>query len=149
MLCGHTHLRRTLRLSAGTLVVNPGSVGWPAYEDDLPYPHVMEAGTPHARYAIVDDASGQWKVSFHAIDYEWDAAAQIADSRERPAVSRAAHRPRLSEVRNPRDADYGPHCRDGQGHKRTKPRNSGKRLARQGARKGESCTCAKSSAASS
>jgi predicted phosphodiesterase len=30
MLCGHTHLPRAMRLTSGTLIVNPGSVGWPA-----------------------------------------------------------------------------------------------------------------------
>jgi diadenosine tetraphosphatase ApaH/serine/threonine PP2A family protein phosphatase len=45
MLCGHSHLQRDLRLSTGALVLNPGSVGYPAYDDDTPYPHVMEAGT--------------------------------------------------------------------------------------------------------
>lgn len=58
LLCGHTHLQSAMRLPTGALVVNPGSVGWPAYDDDHPHPHVMEAGSPHARYAIADDASG-------------------------------------------------------------------------------------------
>lgn len=89
MLCGHTHLQRAMRLPAGPLIVNPGSVGWPAYGDDLPYPHVMEAGTPHARYAIVDDASGEWAVSFHGVDYDWDRAAAVAEGNARPDVARA------------------------------------------------------------
>lgn len=89
LLCGHTHLQRALRLPTGALVVNPGSVGWPAYDDDLPHPHVMEAGTPHARYAIVDDASGRWEVTFRAVDYDWDTAARIADSNRRPDVATA------------------------------------------------------------
>src|SRR4051812_19044863 len=29
LLCGHTHLQRSVRLGTGALVVNPGSVGWP------------------------------------------------------------------------------------------------------------------------
>jgi len=89
LLCGHTHLQRSLRLSTGALVVNPGSVGWPAYDDDFPHPHVMEAGTPHARYAIVDDTSGRWEVSFAAVEYDWEAAARIAESNSRPDVARA------------------------------------------------------------
>lgn len=58
LLCGHTHLHGSMRLPTGALVVNPGSVGLPAYDDDAPYPHVIEAGTPHARYAIIDNTSG-------------------------------------------------------------------------------------------
>ncbi len=88
LLCGHTHLQRSLRLATGALVVNPGSVGWPAYDDDLPYPHVMEAGTPHARYAIVDDTSGRWEVSFKLVEYDWESAARIAEANSRTDVAR-------------------------------------------------------------
>jgi predicted phosphodiesterase len=89
LLCGHTHLQRARRLPGGVLVVNPGSVGWPAYTDDEPHPHVMEAGTPHARYAVVDDASGQWAAELRAVDYDWTAAATIAERNDRPDVVRA------------------------------------------------------------
>jgi predicted phosphodiesterase len=89
MLCGHTHLPRARRLSCGTLIVNPGSVGWPAYEDDKPHPHVMEAGTPHARYATVDDETGRWEATFHAVEYDWESTARAAEQHGRPAVARA------------------------------------------------------------
>jgi hypothetical protein len=78
-----------MHLTTGSLVLNPGSVGWPAYDDDHPYPHVIEAGTPHARYAIADDASGQWRAEFRAVDYDWDRAAVIAEANSRPDVARA------------------------------------------------------------
>jgi predicted phosphodiesterase len=89
LLCGHTHLQRSMHLTTGALVVNPGSVGWPAYDDDHPYPHVMEAGTPHARYAIADDAGGQWRVDLRTVDYDWDQAAAMAEANGRPDVARA------------------------------------------------------------
>ena len=38
----------------GRLIVNPGSVGSPGYSDVNPFPHVIEAGTPDARYAILE-----------------------------------------------------------------------------------------------
>ena len=38
ILCGHTHISRTVSLGDGRLVVNPGSVGLPAYEDDRSLP---------------------------------------------------------------------------------------------------------------
>lgn len=53
ILCGHTHLPGTMRLDDGRLIVNPGSVGLPAYKDDHPWLHVVETGMLHARYAIV------------------------------------------------------------------------------------------------
>jgi hypothetical protein len=89
LLCGHTHLQRSMHLPTGALVVNPGSVGWPAYDDDRPYPHAMQAGTPHARYAVADDGRGRWDVEFHAVDYDWERAATIAESNGRADVARA------------------------------------------------------------
>lgn len=95
MLGGHTHLPRAIRLSCGTLVVNPGSVGWPAYEDDKPYPHVMEAGTPHARYATVDNETGRWVANFHRVDDDCDGTAQIADRNGRSDVARTLRTGRI------------------------------------------------------
>jgi len=89
LLCGHTHLQRSLRLSGGQLIVNPGSVGWPAYDDDAPFPHLIEAGTPHARYALVDDATGNWRVEFRTIEYPWAEAAALARRNKRPDVEHA------------------------------------------------------------
>ena len=75
VVCGHTHIPRTVWLSDGRLVVNPGSVGWPAYADDSPYPHVMEAGSPHARYAILEKNGYDWNVEHIVLTYDWARAA--------------------------------------------------------------------------
>ena len=48
----------------------------------------MEAGSPHARYAIVDDASGRWEVEFLTVEYDWEASARIAEVNGRPDVAR-------------------------------------------------------------
>jgi len=89
LLCGHSHVQRSLLLPTGALVVNPGSVGWPAYDDDVPYPHQMEAGTPHARYALVEQDDGSWRNAFHAVEYDWEQAARTAESNNRPDVAHA------------------------------------------------------------
>jgi hypothetical protein len=47
----------------------------------------MEAGTPHARYAVVDDTSGRWEVSFESVEYDWEAAARIAESNSRADIA--------------------------------------------------------------
>jgi predicted phosphodiesterase len=78
VVCGHSHVPRMVGLPDGRLVVNPGSVGVPAYEDDLPYPHVMEAGSPHARYAVLTRQSGGWAAEHVALPYLWDEAAEVA-----------------------------------------------------------------------
>lgn len=54
VLCGHSHLPRAMWLD-GRVIANPGSVGLPAYADEAPHHHVMEAGGPQARYGIVED----------------------------------------------------------------------------------------------
>ncbi|ASW00933.1 metallophosphoesterase family protein [Paraburkholderia aromaticivorans] len=84
ILCGHTHLQRSIKLDDGRLIVNPGSVGLQAYADDLPFPHRMEMGSPHARYASVTRTASGWDVEFRAVEYDWNAAATIAALNGRP-----------------------------------------------------------------
>lgn len=78
VLCAHTHLPRVLPLADGTLVANPGSVGLPAYDDDVPRPHVMESGSPHARYALLHRSGDSWRVELRAVAYDWTEAAAVA-----------------------------------------------------------------------
>jgi predicted phosphodiesterase len=89
VLCGHTHVPRVAALPGGMMVANPGSVGLPAYQDDEPFPHVMEAGTPHARYAIADNATGTWQVDLRSVAYEWEAAARQAETNLHPTWAQA------------------------------------------------------------
>lgn len=84
ILCGHTHTPRAMRLPDGCLVVNPGSVGLPAYGDDEPFPHIVETGSPHARYAIVAKDADGWSADFIEVVYDWDAAARVARDNGRP-----------------------------------------------------------------
>ncbi len=84
VLCGHSHIPRVLELADGRCVFNPGSVGLPAYDDDQPVPHVMQAESPHARYGIAERCRAGWRFSFHALRYNWAAAAELARSRGRP-----------------------------------------------------------------
>jgi len=77
ILCAHTHLARAVRLSDGRMIVNPGSVGSPGYRDRHPYPHVVEAGTPDARYAILE-LDGTWRVTFRHVPYDHEAMAALA-----------------------------------------------------------------------
>lgn len=89
VLCGHTHLPRCVHLADGRTVLNPGSVGLQAYDARWPYPHVIETGTAHARYAIAELTSGAWQVDFQQIEYDWEAAARLAESNGRPDWARA------------------------------------------------------------
>jgi predicted phosphodiesterase len=84
ILCGHSHISRVVWLADGRLIVNPGSVGIPAYDDDHPYPHSMESGSPHARYAILTRTPEGWNVEQIAVIYPWDRAADVARRLNRP-----------------------------------------------------------------
>jgi len=75
VLCGHSHIPRIIQLPAGPLIVNPGSVGLPAYSDDLPVAHKMETGSPHARYAMISKTAAGWTVDQIVVPYAWDKAS--------------------------------------------------------------------------
>jgi predicted phosphodiesterase len=89
VLCAHTHMARAVAVG-GVLVVNPGSVGMPAYRDTMPVPHVMEAGSPHARYALLTRGPLGWAAELRAVPYDWEAAARQAEANGRPATAHAA-----------------------------------------------------------
>ncbi|WP_272699083.1 metallophosphoesterase family protein [Desulfovibrio sp. Fe33] len=76
VLAGHSH-HAGLTVAHGITVVNPGSVGLPAYSDDDP-PHAMEAGSPQARYAVVWRTGHGWETEFATVDYNWRSAAELA-----------------------------------------------------------------------
>lgn len=85
ILCGHSHLPRAVRLPDGRLIVNPGSVGCPAYDDDTPYYHRVEAGTPMASYAICERQDGPWSVTFRLVPYDHISQSRLAAQNGRPA----------------------------------------------------------------
>lgn len=65
------------------MIVNPGSVGLPAYDDVHPVAHRVETGSPHARYAVAERQGGIWSTSLIAIPYDWETAARVAQARGR------------------------------------------------------------------
>ncbi len=79
VLCAHTHIPRTVKLLDGQLILNPGSVGMPAYQDDVPQLHKMETGSPHARYAILSRADEGWMTEHIQVPYDFEAAARAAE----------------------------------------------------------------------
>jgi putative phosphoesterase len=82
-LCGHSHVPRVVAVG-DRLVVNPGSVGLPAYDHDTPWPHVMEAGSPHARYAVLTRDAAGWHIEQVLVPYPWQEAAVQARRNGRP-----------------------------------------------------------------
>ena len=82
-LCGHSHVPRVIA-ARGRLVINPGSVGLPAYTEDHPWPHVMEAGSPHARYVLLTHGPDGWEIEQILVPYPWKEAAARALHNGRP-----------------------------------------------------------------
>ncbi len=78
VLCGHTHVPRFLRIDENRAIVNPGSVGLPAYADNQPMSHSMQTGSPEARYAIIDICGAKLSVSHRCIQYNHKRAAELA-----------------------------------------------------------------------
>lgn len=99
LACGHSHVTRAVRTASGLLIVNPGSVGLPAYDDDHPYPlssfHRIETGSPDARYAIAERRDGQWTCTLISLPYDHQAMAALADARQRPDWAHALRTGRM------------------------------------------------------
>jgi predicted phosphodiesterase len=79
--CAHSHIPRAIMLASGQLIVNPGSVGMPAYTEET---FIMETGSPHARYVILHHYDGQWAAEHVLVSYDWQAAADSARANGQP-----------------------------------------------------------------
>ena len=78
ILCGHSHIARSVQLSDGRLIVNPGSVGCPGFDYDKPFYHKAQAGTPFAAYAVLEKTALGWQPTFRQVRYDNAAAAELA-----------------------------------------------------------------------
>lgn len=79
VFCGHDHTPR-LTVRGEKLIVNPGSVGCPAYADDVPEAHIVESGSAHARFAIVRAGTGEdLSVEWVAVPYDAAAAEALSN----------------------------------------------------------------------
>jgi putative phosphoesterase len=87
ILCGHSHVNRVIYLSNGKLIINPGSVGLPAYLGTGEYRFAMESMTPHAKYAIIQADGDTINIAQINCTYDWNAAAQRARNNGNPKVA--------------------------------------------------------------
>lgn len=83
ILCGHSHIPRTVTLRSGQMIINPGSVGLPAYTDDEPIMHSMENYSPHASYAILEKSRMGWTIQQIKVPYDYQRAAEKAQEQSR------------------------------------------------------------------
>ena len=82
IVCGHSHVSRIVKTDNKT-ILNAGSVGLPAYDDDWPIPHKMENFNPYARYSILKLSENSIKIEQVAISYDYEAAARVAEKNKR------------------------------------------------------------------
>ena len=87
--CGHTHIPRVTQTARGQLLVNPGSVGLQAYEDDQPHLHYVENHDAYARYATIEQRGGQWHAQIHPVPYDVEPMARLAERNGRPGWAQA------------------------------------------------------------
>ena len=81
--CGHSHIPRQYRTPEGQLIVNPGSVGLPAYTDVHPLSHTIENDSPDARYALVYQHGNDWHTELVSVAYDYEPMADLAESNGR------------------------------------------------------------------
>ncbi|MCK9382038.1 MAG: metallophosphoesterase family protein [Sulfuritalea sp.] len=84
IVSGHTHVPRLMRSARGQMLVNPGSVGQPAWDDEQPVYHAVENGAPDARYAIIEKEDSHWSAQLIAVPYDHEAMATLAGRHGRP-----------------------------------------------------------------
>jgi predicted phosphodiesterase len=98
ILTGHSHLPSVAWLPDRRAVINPGSVGLPAYEDPETPAHVSESGAPLARYAIVTVEGGALRsVDLVAVAYDHEVAARQALDNGRPDWAHALRTGRMPQ----------------------------------------------------
>lgn len=79
IVSGHTHMPRVVRVPGGPLLVNPGAIGCPAYlNPTITPPYWAEAGSPDARYAILEKVGGVWQAALLAVPYDSRAMQELA-----------------------------------------------------------------------
>ncbi len=77
ILSGHSHVSRILETDNKT-IINPGSVGLQAYDDNSPCYHKMENFSPKARYTVLDPRQDKLTVEQISIDYDFERAVERA-----------------------------------------------------------------------
>ncbi len=82
VVCGHSHVSKIVETD-NKLIVNPGSIGLPAYDDDLPIYHKMQNYNPRASYAIIKMSGDSVSVERVSIDYDFEESARLAEKNKR------------------------------------------------------------------
>lgn len=82
VICGHSHVSKIVSTDQ-KLIVNPGSVGLPAYDDDLPIYHKMQNYNPSSNYMVMSKTEASLKWERISLEYDFEQAAQLAEANNR------------------------------------------------------------------
>jgi len=83
VFCGHTHTSRTVYTSSKQLIINPGSVGLPAYTDEEPVHHSIQSYSPLASYCIAHRQKKHWTIQHIKVAYDVEKAVKCAEKLSR------------------------------------------------------------------
>ncbi len=100
ILCGHSHVSKTVFVpKTRKAIVNVGSVGLPAYDDEQPTPHCMESLSPYAKYVILkkNNNNNHWLIEHIQVPYDWDRASDMAQQNARNDYAYAIKTGRVQE----------------------------------------------------
>lgn len=89
IFCGHSHFPTIVYLPNNKIIINPGSVGLPAYEEAEPFYYKMESGTPFANYTVVEKRNGEWMIEQLSIPYDTKVAIKQSEVQNRSDWARA------------------------------------------------------------
>ena len=89
IFCGHSHLPTTVYLPNNKIIINPGSVGLPAYEEVEPSYYKIESGTPFANYTVVEKRNGEWIIEQLSIPYDTTEVIKQSEAQNRSDWARA------------------------------------------------------------
>lgn len=94
ILCGHSHLPKITQTSS-RIIINPGSVGCLAFDDDSPIYHKVETLSNYARYCIVEIFDGEVLIDQISIPYDYKKAVDSAMKNNRPDWAKWLHTGRV------------------------------------------------------
>jgi len=82
-ICGHTHIPKIRKIAGNKQIIDVGSVGLPAYRDNVPFEHKMESKSNCARYTIIEKNNESWITNQIKVKYNYQRAAKEAKNRGR------------------------------------------------------------------
>ncbi|MBU1014743.1 MAG: metallophosphoesterase family protein [Bacteroidetes bacterium] len=83
ILCGHSHLSKVVQITE-KIIINPGSVGCQAFDDDIPIFHKVENHSNYAQYCIIELIQKKIHIDQIFVPYDFDEAANCAVKNNRP-----------------------------------------------------------------